>query len=278
MNHSGTLDSVKALCVIADLVDSRGIADRGRFQRGLKASLEALSSRRGARLLSPYTITLGDEFQALYRDSGTLLADFAWLAWAIFPLRARLSAAYDDISTDINVREALGMDGPAFHAARDALKGLKAEKRMILDVSWPGSPWVALVNASLRSFAHGMEGWNATAVCAFAGLMNGLSVDEVAEEAGVTQRMVYKAMATRGLRDAAALFAAVTAGLGRLEKEPPGRVGPGYRPGRYGAACSSPWAWSCAPSRRTTWSWRRSNASQPFPKTEPGTIGRAWAS
>ncbi|HPB66995.1 MAG TPA: SatD family protein [Spirochaetales bacterium] len=68
---------MKALCVIADLVDSRGIADRGRFQRGLKASLEALSSRRGARLLSPYTITLGDEFQALYRDSGTLLADFA---------------------------------------------------------------------------------------------------------------------------------------------------------------------------------------------------------
>lgn len=51
-------------CVIADLVDSRLLSDRREFQQLLKEKLKDVSAESSG-LVSPYTITLGDEFQAV---------------------------------------------------------------------------------------------------------------------------------------------------------------------------------------------------------------------
>lgn len=65
---------VKVIAVIADIVDSRQIERRQEFQRRLQACLGDLNETSSA-LLSPYTITLGDEFQAVYKAGSRVVED-----------------------------------------------------------------------------------------------------------------------------------------------------------------------------------------------------------
>ncbi len=50
------------IVVIADVVASRNIADRALIQDQFVATLSRLNDRN-LQLVSPYTVTLGDEFQ-----------------------------------------------------------------------------------------------------------------------------------------------------------------------------------------------------------------------
>jgi hypothetical protein len=54
------------VAVIADIVESREIPDRAHFQRRLKQVLDEPNSRAVDSLLSPFTLRVGDEFQAVY--------------------------------------------------------------------------------------------------------------------------------------------------------------------------------------------------------------------
>ncbi|MFW5843405.1 MAG: SatD family protein [Spirochaetota bacterium] len=105
------------MAVIADIVDSRGIPDRPEFQRRLDALLGRMSNRSGKHLLSPFTITLGDNFQAVYGGFEAVLGDAVEIIAAVYPLRLRMALGHGPLSTDLNPTAALGMDGPCFAAA-----------------------------------------------------------------------------------------------------------------------------------------------------------------
>jgi len=121
---------MKYLVVIGDVVASRDLPVRAQFQRRLKQALQALNGRRKA-LASAYTLTLGDEFQAVYRDAGTAFADVFALQAELAPVQARFALAVGEIVTPINPAQAIGMDGPAFHRARALLETLKAKRRLL---------------------------------------------------------------------------------------------------------------------------------------------------
>ncbi|MEX0623964.1 MAG: SatD family protein, partial [Saccharospirillum sp.] len=76
------------LIVIADIVASREIADRTAVQRDLKMELDRLN-RQTDDLLSPYTITLGDEFQAVLGTAGRVFTDMLAIRAAVYPVRLR---------------------------------------------------------------------------------------------------------------------------------------------------------------------------------------------
>jgi len=180
---------MKYLVVIGDVVASRHLPVRAQFQRRMKQALQALNGRRKA-LASPYTLTLGDEFQAVYRDAGTAFADVFSLLAELAPAQARFALAVGEIVTPINPTQSIGMDGPAFHRARALLEGLKA-KRRLLGVTRGTDDW-RLAGSSLAVLSGQMEGWRPNRLKLFARLLAGESTADLAKRTGITTRAVNK--------------------------------------------------------------------------------------
>lgn len=157
--------------LIADLVRSRDIPERAQFQKRLSATLQALSVQSAESLLSPYTLTLGDEFQAVHADFRRILPDCLRILAELAPVRARFALAAGPLSTEINPVAALEMDGPAFLRARKLLGELKSQPRNVIQVGWKP--------VTLRLFRH---------------LLDGRSVDEMAARLGVCRRPAFRSV------------------------------------------------------------------------------------
>jgi len=180
------------LVVIGDIVASRHLAARSPFQHRLKQQLQDMNSRPKG-LASAYTLTLGDEFQAVYRDAHTAFADVFTLMAKIAPVRARFALAVGEIVTPINPKQAIGMDGPAFHRARATLEALKARRRLIGVTGTPGGQVdLELLKASLAVLSGQIEGWRPNRLKLFARLLSGESTAELAKRTGITTRAVNK--------------------------------------------------------------------------------------
>jgi hypothetical protein len=206
---------VNVIAIIADVVDSRRIARRADFQRALKAALIRVSRRSRKNILSPYTLTLGDEFQAAYARFDSLFTDVVDIAFAIHPAPVRFAVSYGPLSTDLNPKAALEMDGRAFNDARDLLHRLKKEKRSIIQLTAAGVFDVSLADVSLRLFCNELRTWNRNTFSIFLSLLQGGSVEEAAERASVSRRAAYKAIASHHLKDCIELFGVLAAELNR---------------------------------------------------------------
>lgn len=177
------------LVLIGDIVASRDLPARAQFQRRMKTMLQGMNGRRKA-LASPYTLTLGDEFQAVYREADTVFADVFSLLSEIAPVQARFALAVGEIVTPINPTQSIGMDGPAFHRARDLLGRLKAGHRLLGVRAGVGeSP---LPTAALAVLSGQMAGWRPNRLKLFARLLAGEPTGELARRTGITPRAVNK--------------------------------------------------------------------------------------
>lgn len=183
------LADMQYLVLIGDIVGSRELPARAQFQRRLKSLLQGVNHRRKT-LASPYTLTLGDEFQAVYRDADTAFADVFGLLAEIAPVRARFALAVGEIVTPINAAQSIGMDGPAFHLARERLEQLKADHRL-LGVTGGAETWV-LPAAALAVLSGQMEGWRTNRMALFARILAGEPTSELAKRTGITARAVNK--------------------------------------------------------------------------------------
>ncbi|HYC70557.1 MAG TPA: SatD family protein [Opitutaceae bacterium] len=180
---------MKYLVLIADVVGSRQVPGRARFQRRLKQELAALNVRR--RLASPYTLTLGDEFQAVHRDAAGVFADIFTVLARVAPVRLRFALAVGEIVTPVNPEQAIGMDGSAFHRARAQLERLKREGRLFAVQDGRPEP-DQVTMATLNVLSGQVEGWKPTRCQLFAGLLEGGSPAELAKRTGITIRAVNK--------------------------------------------------------------------------------------
>jgi hypothetical protein len=181
-----------AIVLIGDLIESRKLSDRGRAatQKNLKTVLGQIN-RDASGLLSPWTITLGDEFQAVYQSSGSLFTHLWTIMAAIHPVYARFSVSAGAITTPVNRKQAIGMDGPAFHTARDGVNILK-EDEGLLRVNIQNPEIERLMNASLMLVSKEMLGWNSNRFHILQKLGQGEEVSRIAAEMGLSEVAVYK--------------------------------------------------------------------------------------
>lgn len=196
------------VAVIGDLVASREITNRAAFQRRLSRLFAALSSRNPG-IVSPYTITLGDEFQALYANANHLFVDLVTILAHVHPFRLRLALGVGEITTAINDEHAIGMDGPAFHTAREVMEQLKTQDDTLLQtfVRQPGNgAAVDLLNRALSVVAELTRTWKRNTWAITRDEMSGKTVEETADTLSITTRAVYKNMRTNGVRSIVALF------------------------------------------------------------------------
>jgi len=180
----------KAFCVIGDLVASRKIAGRREFQARLSVALRELSLNR-RDIASPYTITLGDEFQAVYEDPRGIFRDLLAVQSLIHPHRVRFAIGVGSLTTALNRESAIGMDGPAFSSARESLTGLKKSEYVYRVAGLPART-NAWANLSLDLVSHIVTPWRKNRFEIAVAQMDGESPLEVASRMNLTASAVYK--------------------------------------------------------------------------------------
>jgi len=188
------------IVLIGDLIGSKDLGDkeRERYQSILKEETSRINQESSA-LESPLTITLGDEFQAVYNSMSPVLADSWSILAAMHPVGVRFSVGIGQIHTPLNREQALGMDGPAFHAARDGMDQIKESGR-IYNIRL-GSPAeqqesalsiVSLINNSLQLLSNEIKKWKKTRLQILVMLQKGLNIKKIADEISISESAVYK--------------------------------------------------------------------------------------
>ncbi len=188
----------KRIVVIGDIIDSQRLSssNRSKIQEQLSRQLETLNNE-SPKLLTPYTITLGDEFQAMYQKADRLMED-TWVILAeLHPVKVRFSIGIGTIVTPINKEQTLGMDGPAFYAARAGIERLK-KNRYLYEVivkeetEHSESAAVNLINCSLHMLSTEMMAWKKTRFKILDMLNKGVAVKKIAKKLDISETAVYK--------------------------------------------------------------------------------------
>lgn len=123
---------IKKYCVIiGDIVQSKEIKNRGLLQRKFYAALEKINKQFASQIVSKFTVTLGDEFQGVLKDLSSGYAVVNVIQEMFFPVKLRFGVGRGRIATRLR-KEAMGMDGPAFHFAREAVEEAREKKREII--------------------------------------------------------------------------------------------------------------------------------------------------
>lgn len=187
----------RCIVLIGDIEGSKELepAKREEVQKRLRQTLETIGGEDDG-LLSPPTITLGDEFQAVYKKADSLWRHTWKIMSVMHPVTLRFSVGIGSISTPINREQAIGMDGPAFYAAREGIDLLKEQKFLYHvstdDESPAGNPILDLVNGCLHLVSREMRSWKKTRFTILYMLEQGTSFKEIAGHLDISETAVYK--------------------------------------------------------------------------------------
>ncbi len=184
----------QSIVLIADIEDSQALSagEREELQNSLSALLGELNDQNPA-LVSPYTITLGDEFQAVYDNADGICIDILKILAELHPIAVRFSLGVGTIDTSINTEQAIGMDGPAFHAARKGIEILKESGFLFhIAVTNEELPSVNLINNSLQLLSQQLRGWNKNRLQILYMLQEGYDYKAISEELEISQQAFYK--------------------------------------------------------------------------------------
>ena len=123
--------------MIGDLINSKKLPaeDRAAIQERLKALLNGVNENFSSFLVSPFLMTLGDEFQGVLTAAKPALEIIEFLGQNLmeFPIQIRYGIGIGELSTSVNREQALGDDGPAYYYARQGIEQLKKD-------GWTGFP------------------------------------------------------------------------------------------------------------------------------------------
>ncbi|HHE54854.1 MAG TPA: ArsR family transcriptional regulator [Caldithrix abyssi] len=118
--------------IIGDIVQSRQIKKRAQVQKIFAQAIADLERNFNDSFLSPPTLTIGDEFQAVLQSTQDLFMLVHQFEIAMEPVQVRFGLGLGQIETPINRQAAIGMDGSAFHYAREAIEQARLQNRKYL--------------------------------------------------------------------------------------------------------------------------------------------------
>lgn len=110
------------IAIIGDMIDSKSMADRAKFQEVLKSCLEKINDKHRESIASKFSITLGDEFQGLLLPNAPVFQILDEIKQEMSGINLRFGVGLGQIVTDINPEISLGADGPAYWKAREAIQ------------------------------------------------------------------------------------------------------------------------------------------------------------
>jgi hypothetical protein len=219
---SGSADIRFAL--IGDVVGSRGLKDRAAAQRTLQATVAALNRSRkdgGCRdgMAAALKLTAGDEVQTLLLDPAFAVDIVVRIADALHPAVVVWGLGAGPLSTDEHADVAV-LDGPCFHRARAAVEAA-ARDRVWVRAAGFAEPHQEALSSLFRLMGAVRSRWKPAQMRYIRGARGQLQ-QEVAEQHGVDESTVSKALHAARFRDVETAEAAARALLAWMR----GRPGP----------------------------------------------------
>ena len=207
------------VAVIADMVGSRKLPDRAAAQRALDEAIDAIETQHPLAT-EPLTPTVGDELQGVYDDLGAALTSLLLLQLALpdgvglrFGIGIGAVRSFDSAGGRLS-------DGPGWWAARAAIEIVNERERGAIPTSrtWivgaqgqdeVMSSQIATANAYLLMRDELVASMSARERRLASGRINGITQKDLAEQEGITQPAVSKALRRSGA-------AAIALGLEQL--------------------------------------------------------------
>jgi transcriptional regulator with XRE-family HTH domain len=113
-------------CVFTcDVVNSRSVLHRQKLESKINSLLKQINRQYENLLLTKFNITLGDEFQGVFRRFHRFLDIFLSIKEGILPYDINIGIGVGSVGTRIYRAHSHKMDGPAFHYARDMVEKAK---------------------------------------------------------------------------------------------------------------------------------------------------------
>ena len=109
------------LALIADVIDSKMVQERLDLQKQVEKTLQKMNELFGDYMVSRFTLTLGDEFQALLKVDAPIFQIIDTLRSELTPTQLRFGIGLGEIVTAIDPLQSVGADGPAYWNARAAI-------------------------------------------------------------------------------------------------------------------------------------------------------------
>ncbi len=198
--------------LIGDVVRSREFPDREALRRLLVRALRSANRQFSHIIVSPLTVSAGDEFQGLLEPRGGIIRLLNSLTQCLFPLRLRVGVGIRGITTRVT-RRPQEMDGPAFRLARGALEEAKNSKPPAeLLFHSPDETFDLAANAIALLARLLKQRWKPLHWRRSTLRDDGLDVNDIAEREGVSPAAVHYSLATCGyyaIRQAEANLAAL---------------------------------------------------------------------
>jgi hypothetical protein len=183
--------------LMGDLVASRAAPSAERLHAAFNAGIAAFNADHGAALVSPLTITLGDEFQGLVRSLGEAFALMHAMRLHFMDegVACRFVLGAATVETEINPERAWNMMGAGLSEARELLND--KDDPNAYRFSLPAAP---LLQASLNTHGYTMtyveELWTDTQRAYFSKALRRRDTTyvELAEAIGVSVRNLHNVL------------------------------------------------------------------------------------
>ncbi|HBO33863.1 MAG TPA: DNA-binding protein [Anaerolineaceae bacterium] len=173
------------IAVIGDIIKSKSISDRQKTQQDLRAMLGLVNQRHEALLASRFTITLGDEFQGVFKESTELLHVLDEITFSLKPINFRFGIGIGRLTTELDPATSIGADGPAYWKAREAIEFVHKNndygRANIHLCVQDADETVVLINEILKLTALQVSGWRDSQIEVYKTIMeeNILNPDEI---------------------------------------------------------------------------------------------------
>ena len=209
--------SRSAIALIGDVVASRrfDVRKRSALQKQLEAVLEGLNRQFRSSIAAKFLITLGDEFQGVLLKADVIPAIIWQIESELRDVDIRIAIGLGTLNPPFK-DVALGMDGPAFHNAREGIE-LSRKRRLTGGVFVGFGVDTDVLNGFARILRYVRQGFTERQLRTVGLLRKGSSQTEVAGELGVTRQMVNLRVKGTGWDAYMEAEAGWTAVLGRFD-------------------------------------------------------------
>jgi hypothetical protein len=181
--------------LMADIIDSRK-HDQKTLITDFKDVVSVVNTQEAGNLISPLTITLGDEFQGVLTDLESAIQVILNIEEVILSKELNFKLRYTliegKIDTEINREIAYEMLGEGLTIARDRLQQLKHEKNRF-SIGLRNTKLANAINNAFLAFQGLVDNWTGLNDMQIASMfLNGIDYKQIAIEVNREKSVIWK--------------------------------------------------------------------------------------
>lgn len=206
------------IVLIGDIIASKEINDRLNFQKNFTHVLKKPNKTYYNSMISPLTLTIGDEFQTVLWEATNLFNIINLIERDIPEISLRYGIGLGKIDTEINPQSAIGMDGPAFHFARTAVETARREQK-IYHFNCDDPNFRDRINVMLDWLGITLKKWTPQRKEIFYQYQERKTQREIAQNLGITQPAVSQNVSDKAFKHVAVTQAIIEQELNYILQE-----------------------------------------------------------